>query len=150
MVKAVKQVEGFSADNLIKKCKIIFSEYRLPSKIVSDMGTNFISEKLKYICSQLSICYKVSSSSSSSSPSSSSSSSPSSSSSSSSSPPPPPSSSSYNNQSNGKAEGCRNILKEAMKNAIKLLLIYVCMGVFFADKVNTDKPWITKPSHAPV
>ena len=40
---AMKQVEGFSADNLTKTCKIIFSEYELASKIVSDIGTNFIS-----------------------------------------------------------------------------------------------------------
>ena len=38
----IKQVEGFSADNIIKKtCKIIFSEYKLSSKIISDVGTNF-------------------------------------------------------------------------------------------------------------
>ena len=30
----VKQVEGFSADNPIKTCQIIFSEYGLHSKIV--------------------------------------------------------------------------------------------------------------------
>ena len=41
----IKQVEGFSADNVIKIGKIIFSEYGLPSKIVSDAGTNFVSEK---------------------------------------------------------------------------------------------------------
>ena len=35
----MKQVEGFSTDNLIKKYKIIFSEYRIPSSIVSDAGT---------------------------------------------------------------------------------------------------------------
>ena len=28
----IKQVEGFSTDNLMKTCKIIFSEYKLPSK----------------------------------------------------------------------------------------------------------------------
>ena len=32
---------GFSIDNLIKICKIIFSDYRLPHKMTSDGGTNF-------------------------------------------------------------------------------------------------------------
>ena len=36
----MKWMEGFSTDNLIKACKIIFSECRLPSKIVSDAGPN--------------------------------------------------------------------------------------------------------------
>ena len=43
----MEQVGGFSADNLIKKCKIIFSEYGLPTKIVSDTGINFISQKFE-------------------------------------------------------------------------------------------------------
>ena len=43
----MKQVERFSADNLIKSCKIIFSEYRLLSKISSDGGTTFVSEKFE-------------------------------------------------------------------------------------------------------
>ena len=37
----VTQVGGFREDNK-QKWKIVFSEYRLPSKIVSDMGTSFI------------------------------------------------------------------------------------------------------------
>ena len=42
----IKQMEGFNADNLMKTYKIIFSEYRLLSKIVSDMGTNFVFRKV--------------------------------------------------------------------------------------------------------
>ena len=40
-----KADQGFSAENLIKTYKIIFSEYGMPSKMVSEVGTNFISEK---------------------------------------------------------------------------------------------------------
>ena len=36
----IKQIEGFSKDNLIEMCKFVFSEYGLPSEIVSDVGTN--------------------------------------------------------------------------------------------------------------
>ena len=39
-------MEWFIVDNLIKACKIIFSEYRLPNKRVSDAGTNFIPEDI--------------------------------------------------------------------------------------------------------
>ena len=48
----MKQVIEFSADNLIKTCKIIFSEYGLPGKIVSDAGTNVISEKFDDFCKE--------------------------------------------------------------------------------------------------
>ena len=46
----IKHVKRLSADNLIQAYKIILSEYRLPSKIGSDTGTNFISEKFKNLC----------------------------------------------------------------------------------------------------
>ena len=49
----IKQVEGFSADNLIQTCKIICSEYGLLSKIVSHIGTKLLSEKLKTSASNL-------------------------------------------------------------------------------------------------
>ena len=35
------------ADNLIRVAKIAFAEFRLSKKIVSDAGTNFISDKLR-------------------------------------------------------------------------------------------------------
>ena len=41
----VKSVEVLSVDNLIQTCKIIFSGYWMSSKIVSDVGTNFVSGK---------------------------------------------------------------------------------------------------------
>ena len=39
---------------------IIFSEYGLPSKVVSDAGTNFVSEKVENFCKELSIHYIMS------------------------------------------------------------------------------------------
>ena len=41
----IKRIEGLLADNLIDVLKIIFAEYGIPCKIMSDAGTNFISEK---------------------------------------------------------------------------------------------------------
>ena len=39
---------------------LIFREYGLPSKTVSDMGTNYVSEKLKEFCMSLCIHHAVS------------------------------------------------------------------------------------------
>ena len=46
----VQHAEGLSADNLIKCCKIVFTEYELPRRIISEAGTNVISEKFKKFC----------------------------------------------------------------------------------------------------
>ena len=48
-------MEGFSTDNITKTCKIIFVEYGSLCKIVPDVGTNFISEKVKSFSKKLSI-----------------------------------------------------------------------------------------------
>ena len=40
----VKRAEDMSAESLIITCKVIFSEYGLPKKIISDAGGNFISD----------------------------------------------------------------------------------------------------------
>ena len=61
-VPVIKQVEGFSTDKLIQRCKIIVSEYGLPSSLVLDTGTNFVSEKFKNFCKLFSIPHVVSSS----------------------------------------------------------------------------------------
>ena len=37
----VKKADGLSADDLIRGAKIVFAEFGLPKKIVSDAGTNF-------------------------------------------------------------------------------------------------------------
>ena len=46
----VMWLKGLSAGNIIKTCKIIFLVYGLPSKILSDVGTNFVSYKFEDFC----------------------------------------------------------------------------------------------------
>ena len=41
----IKRLEGLSADNLINMVKTIFAEYGIPCKLMSYVGTNFISGK---------------------------------------------------------------------------------------------------------
>ena len=50
-----KQTKDLSADSLILTCKIIFAEYVVPKKIMSDSGSNFISDKFKAFCKSLNI-----------------------------------------------------------------------------------------------
>ena len=50
MVHVVIEIQGFSHDNLVKTCKMNFSEYDLSSKIDSVVGTNFISKIFKEFC----------------------------------------------------------------------------------------------------
>ena len=42
-----KKTEDPSTDSLILICKIIFSAYGLPKKIMSNAGGNFVSDKFK-------------------------------------------------------------------------------------------------------
>ena len=46
----IKKTEDLSADCLVLTCKAIFAEYRIPKRIMSDSGDNFISEKFKNFC----------------------------------------------------------------------------------------------------
>ena len=57
----VKRMEGLSTENLITTTKIIFTEYGIPHKIMSDTGTKFVSGKLKMFGSSLNIEQSVSS-----------------------------------------------------------------------------------------
>ena len=41
----VKRLEELSAENLTNTVKIIFAEYGIPHKLMSDTGTNFISDR---------------------------------------------------------------------------------------------------------
>ena len=41
----VRSLEGLSAESLITTTKFIFTEYGIPQKLMSDAGTNFVSEK---------------------------------------------------------------------------------------------------------
>ena len=43
----IKKTENLSADSLISTCKIIFAEYRIPKKMMSDSRGNFVSDKFK-------------------------------------------------------------------------------------------------------
>ena len=43
----IKKTEDLSADSLILMCKVIFAEHGLPRKIMSNLGSNFISDKFK-------------------------------------------------------------------------------------------------------
>ena len=38
----IKKAEDLSADSLILTCKVIFAEYGIPRRIMSDSGGNFI------------------------------------------------------------------------------------------------------------
>ena len=49
----VKKTDSLSADNLIRADTIVFTEFRLPKKIISDVGTNLVSENFKQFCRQL-------------------------------------------------------------------------------------------------
>ena len=58
----IKRMEGLSAENLIARVKGIFAEYGIPHRLMSDAGSNFVSEKFKSFCSSLNIEQEVSSS----------------------------------------------------------------------------------------
>ena len=51
----IKGLEDLSADSLILMHKVIFAEYGLSKKIMSDSGGNLISDKLKTFCKSLNI-----------------------------------------------------------------------------------------------
>ena len=51
----VKRLEGLSTENLITTVKVIFTEYGIPCKTMSDTGTNFVSDMFRKFCSTLNI-----------------------------------------------------------------------------------------------
>ena len=51
----IKRLEGLSTENLIATAKVIFAEYGIPCKLMSDTGTNFISDRFRKFCSSLNI-----------------------------------------------------------------------------------------------
>ena len=57
----IKRMEGLSTESLIATTKVIFAEYGIPHKLMSDAGTNFISDKFRKFCSRLNIKQAVSS-----------------------------------------------------------------------------------------
>ena len=58
----VKKAENMSTDKLILTCIVIFSEFGLPKKIISDAVGNFISDKSKQLCKNMNIEQATSSS----------------------------------------------------------------------------------------
>ena len=48
-------MDGLSAESLIAAVKVVFVEYGIPNRIMSDAGSNFISEKFKRVCNSLNI-----------------------------------------------------------------------------------------------
>ena len=48
-------MEGLSAESLTAAVKIISVEYGIPHRLMSDAGSNFISEKFKNFCNSLNI-----------------------------------------------------------------------------------------------
>ena len=63
MFPVIRKMEELSADSQILACKIIFSEYGFPKKIMSDACSNFISDKFKRFYQNLNIEQVVPSSS---------------------------------------------------------------------------------------
>ena len=57
----VKRMKGLSTEKLIATAKVIFAEYGIPCKFMSDAGTNFISDRFRKFCSSLNIKKAVSS-----------------------------------------------------------------------------------------
>ena len=57
----VKRLEGLSAERLIATIKIIFAKCGIPSKLMSDAGTNLVSDKFQKFCSSISVEQVVSS-----------------------------------------------------------------------------------------
>ena len=51
----VKRMEGLSTENLITRAKVIFAEYGILCKFMSDAGTNFISDRFRKFYSSLNI-----------------------------------------------------------------------------------------------
>ena len=51
----VKTLEGLSAESLIATIKVIFTEYGIPHKIMSDVSTNFVSDKFQKFCNSINV-----------------------------------------------------------------------------------------------
>ena len=57
----IKRIEGLSTESVIATTKVIFAEYGILHRLMSDVGTNFILEKFRRLCSRLNIEKAVSS-----------------------------------------------------------------------------------------
>ena len=57
----IKRMEGLSAENLIATTNVIFAEYGILHRLMSDASSNFVSETFRSFCSSLNIKHIVSS-----------------------------------------------------------------------------------------
>ena len=46
----IQKLQGLSAEHLINAVSAVFTEYGIPHKLMSDAGTNFVSEKIRCLC----------------------------------------------------------------------------------------------------
>ena len=51
----IKRMDRFSAESLIATIKVIIAEYSILCRLMSDAGTNFVSEKFRSFCRSLNI-----------------------------------------------------------------------------------------------
>ena len=51
----IKRLEGLSAENLITTTKVIFAEYGIPCRLMSDAATNFVSDKFWQFCKTINV-----------------------------------------------------------------------------------------------
>ena len=55
----VKRLEVLSAESLATTIKVIFAEYGIPHKLMSDAGTNFVSDKFQKLCNIINVEHTV-------------------------------------------------------------------------------------------
>ena len=55
------KLQGLFAEHLINAVSAIFTEYGIPHKLMSDAGTNFVSEKFRLFCRSINVEQAVSS-----------------------------------------------------------------------------------------
>ena len=56
----VKRLEGLLVESLITTIKVIFAEYGIPHKLMSDAGLNFVSDKILKFCNSINVEQAVS------------------------------------------------------------------------------------------
>ena len=55
----VKRADSLAADDQLKAAKIVFAEFGLPMKIISNADTNFTSEKFRQFCEEVNIAQVI-------------------------------------------------------------------------------------------
>ena len=56
----IRKLQGLLAEHLINAVTAIFAKYGIPCKIMSDAGTNFVSERLRQFCQSINVDQAVS------------------------------------------------------------------------------------------